>query len=117
MRNYFKDLLVEWHKFRNIKIRITKASCADCQILSHIAYSSTQYLDYPEEYLLRWKEGLTICTIKSVRVEKGFWLDHFFIKPEYIGFYFGKMLFSDCLLYCRKHDISEMMVFADPNPI
>ena len=132
-------------EFQKTKTRIIKASIADGKILSAIAYSSTRYLNYPEERFLAWKEDLTITkeylrtnivrklmlcndtigfysiqlneteqTIKSIRIEKGFWLDHFFIKPEYIGFHFGKMMFIDCSSYCRKNDIKEIKVFVDP---
>ncbi len=128
-----------------MKTFIVYASIADCEILSQIAYASTRYLNYPEEYFLRWKEDLTITeeylrantvrklmlvnetigfysielneteqTMESVYIEKGYWLDHFFIKPEHIGLHFGKMMFLDCLSYCRKHEIKEIKIFVDP---
>lgn len=48
-------------------------------------------------------------------VQKGFWLEHMFVIPEFIGRGIGKELYAHAKQYCRQNDIAQLMIFADPN--
>lgn len=51
----------------------------------------------------------------SVLVEKGFWLEHFFIAPEYIKQGVGSRLMEFAVTWCRKNGIKSLRIFSDPN--
>ncbi|MGC7872713.1 GNAT family N-acetyltransferase [Desulfosporosinus sp. SYSU MS00001] len=56
------------------------------------------------------------CTGKVV-IRKGYWLEHFFILPEFIGKRIGSQLISYAKELCRKKNINRLMIFSDPNAI
>jgi GNAT superfamily N-acetyltransferase len=53
--------------------------------------------------------------ISGIKLPKGFWLDHMFILPEFIGKGFGTEMFGHLVNYCRKEKIPEIGILADPN--
>ena len=51
----------------------------------------------------------------KVLVNKGFWLDHLFILPQYIGQGIGTKLISVLKEKCKEMKIDKVSIFADPN--
>jgi GNAT superfamily N-acetyltransferase len=52
---------------------------------------------------------------KDIVLEIGYWLDHMFILPEFIGQGYGKILFNHFNDLCLSKNVSEIMILADPN--
>ncbi len=52
--------------------------------------------------------------IGEIFVNKGFWLDHLFIDPEYIGMGVGNQLMDYVNFYCKDRRISNLFIFSDP---
>lgn len=50
----------------------------------------------------------------EVFVQKGFWLEHIFIRPEYHYQGLGRLLIHHAKQVARDKEISELLVFADP---
>lgn len=84
-----------------------------------------QYLSENEVFVFeRGKEVLAYYSIVNlheplsvgeIELEKGFWLDHIFVKPENIGEGIGKRLFLHLVDYCKEHSIHEIKILAEPN--
>lgn len=51
----------------------------------------------------------------SVRISKGFWLEHMFVEPPSIGKGIGTKMFDHLLKRCRSRGINELGILADPN--
>lgn len=51
----------------------------------------------------------------QVPVSKGFWLEHMFVIPKYIGKGVGRGLFLAISNECQKSKIPIINIFADPN--
>ncbi len=48
-------------------------------------------------------------------VRKGFWLEHIFILPEFIGQGIGTDLMATAKKICAKTNIDRLYIFSDPN--
>ena len=53
--------------------------------------------------------------IQKERLNRGYWLDHMFVLPEYIGKGFGRKLFSHFCSICRTNNIKSVSLLADPH--
>lgn len=51
----------------------------------------------------------------KVFVNKGFWLEHIFIKPKYIGQGIGSKLIAVLKEKCKEMKIDKIHIFSDPN--
>jgi len=51
----------------------------------------------------------------NVFVEKGFWLEHIFIKPAFHNQGIGRILLDHAKQVSRKLGISGLLIFVDPN--
>lgn len=51
----------------------------------------------------------------KVFVSKGFWLEHIFVLPEYIGKSIGRKLIDVLKLKCSEININKVKIFSDPN--
>jgi GNAT superfamily N-acetyltransferase len=49
------------------------------------------------------------------KVEKGFWLEHMFVLPKFIGGGIGGALYAHMKDFCNDNGIAELRIFADPN--
>jgi GNAT superfamily N-acetyltransferase len=47
--------------------------------------------------------------------EKGYWLEHFFVAPEYIRKGVGTRLLDFVVNWCRENGIGSLKIFSDPN--
>lgn len=50
----------------------------------------------------------------EILVQKGFWLDHIFIKPDYHGFGIGKQMINHAKNISDKIGIQNLLIFVDP---
>lgn len=53
--------------------------------------------------------------IGGIGLEKGTWLDHFFIEPDSIGRGIGSLLFAHLRQRCRINRLSTVRILADPH--
>lgn len=51
----------------------------------------------------------------GIKLDKGFWLEHMFILPLYIGQGIGRKMFSHLKQWCQQEGISKLCILADPN--
>jgi GNAT superfamily N-acetyltransferase len=66
------------------------------------AYCSIKYLKEDKVY--------PICTL-----QKGFWLDHMFVLPEYIKRGIGRSLFNTIIDFMKSNKIDSIQILADPH--
>jgi GNAT superfamily N-acetyltransferase len=50
----------------------------------------------------------------EVFVQKGFWLEHIFIKPEFHQLGIGSLLIKHAIQISKQKGINNLMIFADP---
>lgn len=55
-----------------------------------------------------------IC-VADVQLEKGFWLDHMFVDPMWIGKGIGRSLFAHLGSQCMAQLIKKVRILADPH--
>lgn len=53
-------------------------------------------------------------TIVDVLVQKGHWLEHMFLLPEFHKKGIGRLLMKHAVEICMKNEIDSLMVFSDP---
>lgn len=51
----------------------------------------------------------------EIFVNKGFWLEHLFIKPEYHKLGIGRLLIDHAKHISKNVGISDLLIFVDPN--
>jgi len=51
----------------------------------------------------------------ETKVEKGVWLEHMFVLPQYIGKGIGKAMYAHMQQQCRDNGVVEIRIFSDPN--
>ena len=50
-----------------------------------------------------------------ITIEKGSWLDHMFIAPQFIGRGIGRQLFAHLKSWCGSSGVKTIRLLADPN--
>lgn len=136
----------EDRKIMTTEILIRKAEPRDAKVLTEISFAAKRYWNYPEEYIEKWKDELTITksyikdnivftacidskivgfysivnnprdqTFGKIFMKEGYWMNHIFIRPEYIRQGIGLKLINHLKEFCKNSDINILMVFADPN--
>ena len=53
--------------------------------------------------------------LSGIKIEKGYWLEHMFLSPGYIGRGIGTSLFDHLRKRCATKKIAELKILADPN--
>jgi len=53
--------------------------------------------------------------VSGIKINKGFWLEHMFIEPEFIGKGIGRRMFDHLRERCDARGINELGILADPN--
>lgn len=53
----------------------------------------------------------------EILIEAGYWLDHLFISPAFIGKGIGSQLLVHVRKICRDQGIAELSIFVDPNAV
>ena len=55
--------------------------------------------------------------IGNILVEKGFWMDHLFILPQFQNKGIGKQLVDYLIEFCIENKIPSLLIFVDPNAV
>jgi len=123
-----------------MRVIIRKASPEESGVLTDISFASKCYWNYPEEYYEVWKDELTIIQKHLVKVAEGddsqilgyyslvkndlwsgkvfvmegYWLEHLFVRPEYIGKGIGTQLIKDVYKTGKELGIEKILIFSDP---
>ncbi len=53
--------------------------------------------------------------ISGIKIQKGYWLEHMFIEPLYIGRGIGSIMFRHLRASCVENGINKLRILADPN--
>jgi len=112
-----------------------RATPGDAEALSKVAFAAKRHWGYPEHWMERWRESLTITPEFVGRNEVyaatlneeilGFYalagegreiqLEHLWVSPECIGTGVGRLLFDHALLRAASLGAEILEIEADPN--
>ena len=116
-------------------MKITRACVGDAGALTEIAFAAKRHWDYPESWIRRWKEALTITPeyiveyptfvaaidgkivgFCAVQIEGGeAVLDHLWVLPSFLGRGVGRALFQHAEVVARESDAIRMTIVGDPH--
>ena len=116
-------------------VQIRRAVPEDAEALSRIAFAAKAHWGYPERWMERWREGLTIApgfvagneVYAAVAEEEpaGFYalvwdgsrmvLEHLWVLPERMGTGVGRALFEHALQKAVALGAETLGIEADPN--
>jgi N-acetylglutamate synthase-like GNAT family acetyltransferase len=116
-------------------VKIRKATTEDAVALTRIAHDAKRHWGYPEHWIKRWQDDLTITpdyvVANQVYVAEsesdllGFYalimrkekaeLDHIWVMPAHIGTGVGKALFLHAMHIAAGERVSEVEILSDPN--
>jgi GNAT superfamily N-acetyltransferase len=116
-------------------MEIQRATPDDAEALTGISFSAKRYWGYPDQWMERWRESLTI-TPDFVRLNEvygavvegemvGFYalagrghkieLEHLWVAPEHIGTGVGRALFEHAVRNAGSLGAEVLSIEADPN--
>ena len=118
-----------------LNLRIRPASPEDAAALTRITHEAKRHWGYPEHWIERWQDDLTITpdyvvanrvyVVESESVLLGFYalimrkekaeLDHIWVMPAHIGTGVGKQLFLHAMQIAAGERVSEVEILSDPN--
>ena len=107
----------------------------DAEVLTRIAFAAKRYWGYPERWISRWSEALTItpqfvrdnevCVAASGGAPFGFYalvgtgreleLEHLWVTPTWIGSGAGRLLFEHAMDRAASRGAKQVEIEADPN--
>jgi len=121
-------------------VQIVPAKPADAAALTAIAFAAKRHWGYPEAWIQRWRDRLTItpgyiaanpCFVAGREMEHeitivGFsavhfdagrvpWIDHMWVLPSAMGEGIGRRLFAACEGEAWRAGASVLKIEADPN--
>ncbi|MCF8068060.1 MAG: GNAT family N-acetyltransferase [Desulfobacterales bacterium] len=117
-------------------IIIKHAIPADAKKLTDIAFAAKRHWNYPEAWITRWTDELTITPryitnheiyiaecddiftgfYAAVSAEKNTWeVDHLWILPAYMGRGIGKILFKHAVRLIQSNNGHLLKIVSDPN--
>ena len=120
---------------RGTEVEIRRAGPGDAAALSRVAFAAKGRWGYPDGWMERWREGLTISPefvsqreVYAAFVEGepvGFYalvgegpkieLEHLWVLPEHMGLGLGRALFNHALGRAATLDAEVLEIEADPN--
>jgi GNAT superfamily N-acetyltransferase len=116
-------------------MEILRATPGDAEALTRIAFAAKRYWGYPERWMERWQESLTITSdfirrneVYAATLDKkivGFYalagrgrrieLEHLWVTPEQIGTGVGRTLFEHAVRRAASLGAEVLRIEADPN--
>ncbi|MDX9865747.1 MAG: GNAT family N-acetyltransferase [Anaerolineaceae bacterium] len=118
-------------------IEIVRAQPEDAQKLTEIAMAAKRHWGYPENWMVKWQEVLTISpdSVSANTVYKALWdgeligfyvlifthekleLKHMWVHPDKIGHGTGKRLMAHVIHQAALTDHENMEIESDPNAV
>lgn len=116
-------------------MELIRATSGDAETLTRIAHEAKRHWGYPEAWIERWRDELTIrpdwlwlhpATVAVVDdAAVGFngleiegrtaRLSHLWVRPSVMGRGIGRTLFRDAEIAARSHGCAELVFESDPN--
>jgi GNAT superfamily N-acetyltransferase len=116
-------------------MEILRATPGDAEALTWISFAAKQYWGYPEQWMERWRESLTITPdfirrndVYAATLDKeivGFYalagqgrkmeLEHLWVSPRHIGTGVGRALFDHAVRRAGSLGAEVLGIEADPN--
>ena len=122
-------------------VEISRAGADDAGVLTEIAFAAKRHWGYPEDWIQRWRDVLTITPAYIAanrtfvaRVEHGgaggkivgfgavqcalsgdWWMDHLWVIPSAMGSGVGRKLFEACEGEVRSRGALRLNIEADPH--
>ena len=116
-------------------MKIASASAEEAGALTEIAFAAKRHWQYPETWILRWQEVLTITPeyisqnstfvavidgervgFCAVQIESGgALLDHLWVLPSFMGKGVGRALFQHAEEVARERGALRMRIVGDPH--
>ncbi len=116
-------------------MEIQRAIPGDAEALTRIAFAAKRYWGYPEHWMERWQESLTITPefirrneVYAATLDKeivGFYalagrgrrieLEHLWVTPEHIGTGVGRALFDHAVRRAAALGAETLGIEADPH--
>ena len=114
---------------------IRRADRTDAAVLTAVAHAAKRHWNYPEAWILEWREQLTVTPtyvdehrVFVVEVDGtvgGFYalngnspvieLDHMWLDPEHIGHGLGRRLVEHCIAEARAGGSRSIEIDSDPH--
>jgi N-acetylglutamate synthase-like GNAT family acetyltransferase len=121
-------------RIQKMEVVVLKAQLGDMETLNKISVESKMHWNYPVEWLEQWiddlrltendfltqeiykieKNGLIIGFCSIQEKEQNYEITHLWIRPDYIGRGYGKILLNQTITNVVKKE-KEIIVEADPN--
>ena len=113
---------------------IRPARASDAPALTRVAHAAKRHWKYPEDWIARWREALTVtpaliarqpvrCAVHGAAV-LGFYalagtgavreLEHFWVLPAHMGRGVGARLFADAVAALRADGARRLRIASDP---
>jgi GNAT superfamily N-acetyltransferase len=116
-------------------IEVRKAEPGNAMELTAIAFAAKRHWGYPEAWIQRWRETLTITPdyiannatfaatdgdailgFSALRKEAAaLWIDHLWVLPAAMGRGIGRRLYERCEQEARTAGMIALEIEADPN--
>jgi ribosomal protein S18 acetylase RimI-like enzyme len=116
-------------------MEIRRARPGDAEVLTRISFAAKRYWGYPERWIERWRDSLTITPDFVRRNEvyaamfdeeiAGFYalvgegreieLEHLWVSPGRLGMGLGRLLFDHALRRAASLEAQTVRIEADPN--
>jgi predicted N-acetyltransferase YhbS len=116
-------------------VEIQRAEPDDADALTRIAFAAKRHWGYPERWMERWRDDLTIApgyisenevhTVVAAREMVGFYalagtgyaleLEHLWVSPEWIGKGVGRALFGHAVERAATLGAETVRIESDPN--
>jgi GNAT superfamily N-acetyltransferase len=119
-----------------MNLSVRRAEACDASALTAIAHAAKRHWGYPEAWVQRWRDALTLtpeyiaanaCFVAAdergellgfaaLRQDAGeFWIDHVWVLPAAMGRGIGRRLFEQCEEAARRAGATRLKIEADPN--
>ena len=116
-------------------MQIERAAADDARTLTEIAFAAKRHWQYPETWIRRWENVLTITPEYIVRhptfvaaidgESAGFyalqieasdaWLDHLWVRPSFMRRGVGRALFRHAEEFARAAGAKRLKIVGDPH--
>lgn len=117
------------------KMKIVRAQAAEADVLSRIAFAAKRHWGYPEAWMQRWQDALTI-TVEYVQRNPTFvgliegeaagfcallmegeeaWLDHLWVMPWRMRRGVGRALFAHAEKFAKANGVRRLKIVGDPH--